>query len=106
MRFQALAFLLPLALATPTPKSTLAPLSKSGETIDDSYIVVFKKDVNPSQIALHIAGVEGAHESDVSAVQIAGHHTFLPSLSMSERVLHLLAFPASRDPVSTSMYLS
>ena len=57
-------FLLPLALATPT--SPLAPLWKRGETIDDAYIVVFKKDVQPQQMALHLAGLEGWHSADVS----------------------------------------
>jgi len=53
-----------LALAGPT--SPLAPLSKRGEVIDDSYIVVFKKDVNPQQMALHLAGLEEWHSADVS----------------------------------------
>jgi hypothetical protein len=52
-----------LALSTPT--SPLAPLSKRGEVIDDSYIVVLKKDVNPQQMALHLAGLEEWHSADV-----------------------------------------
>lgn len=67
MRFTIAAFLLPLALATPT--SPLAPLWKRGETIDDAYIVVFKKDVQPQQMALHLAGLEDWHKTDVSRVQ-------------------------------------
>jgi len=64
MRYILAAILLPLAFASPT--SPLAPLSKRGETIDDSYIVVFKKDVNPQQMALHLAGLEEWHQADVS----------------------------------------
>jgi len=52
-------------LAFSTPTSPLAPLSKRGEVIDDSYIVVFKKDVNPQQMALHLAGLEEWHSADV-----------------------------------------
>lgn len=44
----------------------LAPLNAGGEHIDDSYIVVFKKGVDPSQIALHLAGVDEWHGSNVS----------------------------------------
>lgn len=62
MKFLLAAFLLPLAIATPT--SPLAPLWKRGETIDDAYIVVFKKDVQPQQMALHLAGLEGWHAAD------------------------------------------
>ncbi|KAK4685004.1 cerevisin, partial [Tremellales sp. Uapishka_1] len=70
MRFAAILLLLPIALATPTPLSSsgdeppLAPLSTTGEHIDDSYIVVFKKDVNLDQIALHLTTVEDAHAAD------------------------------------------
>jgi cerevisin len=66
MKYILAAILLPLAFASPT--SPLAPLSKRGETIDDSYIVVFKKDVNPQQMALHLAGLEEWHQADVSFV--------------------------------------
>jgi hypothetical protein len=52
-------------LAFSTPTSPLAPLSKRGEVIDDSYIVVLKKDVNPQQMALHLAGLEEWHSADV-----------------------------------------
>jgi hypothetical protein len=52
-------------LAFSTPTSPLAPLSKRGEAIDDSYIVVLKKDVNPQQMALHLAGLEEWHSADV-----------------------------------------
>ncbi|WWD21497.1 hypothetical protein CI109_105983 [Kwoniella shandongensis] len=70
MRFQAaavLSTLLPLALATPIapqPEPTLAPLEASGEHIEDAYIVVFKKGVDPTQIALHLTNVEQAHGAD------------------------------------------
>ncbi|OCF58808.1 cerevisin [Kwoniella mangroviensis CBS 10435] len=70
MRFQlATALLLPtLALATPINPSSeegkLAPLSESGEHIDDAYIVVFKKGIDANQIALHLSGVEQEHGAD------------------------------------------
>jgi hypothetical protein len=70
-----------LALATPT--SPLAPLSKRGEVIDDSYIVVFKKDVNPQQMAIHLAGLEEWHQADVSL------SSFFPSSSLSLLLLYL-----------------
>lgn len=72
MRLIAAVLLAPLAaLATPVAtgndaQPTLAPLSTTGEHIDDAYIVVFKKGVDPNQIALHLSGVEQAHETDVS----------------------------------------
>ena len=68
MKYILAAILLPLAFASPT--SPLAPLSKRGETIDDSYIVVFKKDVNPQQMALHLAGLEEWHQADVSVFSV------------------------------------
>lgn len=82
MRIALAAFLLPLAaLATPTP---LAPLWKRGETIDDAYIVVFKKDVQPQQMALHLAGLEGWHAQDVSI--LSSHHClFVDPLPHSSR---------------------
>ncbi|WWC67952.1 uncharacterized protein I206_101871 [Kwoniella pini CBS 10737] len=68
MRFElASALLLPLALATPITTSqdgTLAPLSENGEHIDDAYIVVFKKGVDATQIALHMTGIEQHHAND------------------------------------------
>jgi cerevisin len=70
MRYFLAAFLIPLALATPHPG--LAPLSKRGEVIDDSYIVVFKKDINPQQMALHMAGLEEWHSADVSDQFLSG----------------------------------
>jgi hypothetical protein len=70
MRTIAAASLLSLALAAPLKKRDtagyLAPLSAQGETIDDSYIVVFKKDVKTDQIALHLGSVEESHGLDVS----------------------------------------
>jgi hypothetical protein len=65
-----------LALATPT--SPLAPLSKRGEVIDDSYIVVLKKDVNPQQMALHLAGLEEWHSADVRLPSSLFNSPFLP----------------------------
>ena len=70
MRTIAAASLLTLALAAPLKKRDdgqfLAPLSVQGETIDDSYIVVFRKDVKQDQIALHLGSVEESHGLDVS----------------------------------------
>lgn len=70
MRLLFTALLLRAVLATPLASSIndvkLAPLNAGGEHIDDQYIVVFKKGVDPTQIALHLAGVEGWHGSDVS----------------------------------------
>jgi hypothetical protein len=63
-----------LALSTPT--SPLAPLSKRGEVIDDSYIVVLKKDVNPQQMALHLAGLEEWHSADVRLSFVSFFHLF------------------------------
>ncbi|WVQ83347.1 hypothetical protein IAT38_005486 [Cryptococcus sp. DSM 104549] len=62
--FAAALLLLPLALATPiaTTEQPLAPLQETGgEHIDDQYIVVFKKGVDPNQIALHLNGIEQVH---------------------------------------------
>ena len=71
MRVAVAALLLPFVLASPlatrhATEPTLAPLEAAGEHIDDSYIVVFKKDVNPAQIALHLSGVESWHGASVS----------------------------------------
>lgn len=75
MRFSAVTLLLPLALASPlaTPsatgpdaEATRAPLSTTGEHIEDAYIVVFKQGVNLDQISLHLSGVEQTHGADVS----------------------------------------
>ncbi len=68
----ATALLIPLSvLASPLSlnnleESVLAPLNEGGEHIDDSYIVVFKKGVDPNQIALHLSGVNDWHGADVS----------------------------------------
>lgn len=82
MRFSAVAvLLLPLALATPinptsSDEATLAPLEATGEHIDDAYIVVFKKGIDPNQIALHLTGIEQAHGADVStATHTISSHT-------------------------------
>ena len=53
-------------LATPLATQPLAPLSTTGQHIDDAYIVVFKKGVDKSQVALHLTAVEGFHLADVS----------------------------------------
>lgn len=70
MRLIATALLLRAVLATPLASSIsdvkLAPLNAGGEHIDDQYIVVFKKGVDSTQIALHLAGVEDWHGADVS----------------------------------------
>lgn len=79
MKFLLAAFLLPLALATPT--SPLAPLWKRGETIDDAYIVVFKKDVQPQQMALHLAGLEDWHAADVSHGPSVAGRVRVPGMS-------------------------
>ena len=74
MHFAATALLLPLVLATPLSQinsaegSPLAPLHAAGEHIEDAYIVTFKKDVDPSQVALHLSGVEDWHGADVSLI--------------------------------------
>jgi hypothetical protein len=44
----------------------LAPLSTTGDHIDDAYIVVFKKGVDVNQVALHLTSVEDMHGADVS----------------------------------------
>ena len=75
MRIFAITLLVPLVLANPISspatspedvQSTLAPLSTTGDHIEDSYIVVFKQGINLDQIALHLSGVEQAHGADVS----------------------------------------
>lgn len=70
MRFTAASLLLlPLvALASPIAQPTLAPLEapSGGDHIDDAYIVVFKKGVDASQIALHIGEVQELHAASVS----------------------------------------
>jgi cerevisin len=84
MRTIAAASLLSLALAAPLKKRDdggfLAPLSVQGETIDDSYIVVFKKDVKTDQIALHLGSVEESHGMDVSISTCALGGKHAPSL--------------------------
>ena len=92
MRLSVLAtLLLPLALASPLANpiataqgasSSLAPLSATGEHIEDAYIVVFKKGVDINQIALHLSGVEQWHGSDVS-VSVQSYTLKGPCLSSS-----------------------
>ncbi|ORX38809.1 peptidase S8/S53 domain-containing protein [Kockovaella imperatae] len=56
-----------IVLATPIATESdahLAPLSHAGDHIDDSYIVVFKKGIDKSQIALHLTAIEGFHLAD------------------------------------------
>jgi cerevisin len=62
----ALFSLLPVILATPIKERSLAPLMSSGETIQDSYIVVFKDGVTPEQIALHLNSVSDWNQASVS----------------------------------------
>jgi hypothetical protein len=79
-------------LAFSTPTSPLAPLSKRGEVIDDSYIVVLKKDVNPQQMALHLAGLEEWHSADV---RLSFFPFFLP--------LVLSTLPPGVDPPAVAL---
>jgi hypothetical protein len=90
MRVAAVALLLPLALATPInqhsaatdndAESILAPLSASdnAEVIDDSYVVVMKKDIKPEQLAMHLAVVDQWHALDVSGTDRSPYHTTPP----------------------------
>lgn len=68
--FISVAFLLPLAIASPLAKRShnahLAPLTEEGESIEDSYIVVLKKNVSPTLMALHLGSVEESNGLDVS----------------------------------------
>lgn len=78
MRSTFIFAILPLALASPLvgrsspaeddAAAQLAPLSATdgAEHIEDSYIVVFKKDVNVDQIALHLSVVDEWHGLSVS----------------------------------------
>lgn len=65
MRLAVLFSLLPAILATPI--SQLAPLSSNGNIIDDQYIVVFKKGVDPANIALHLDSIA---ESTLASVSV------------------------------------
>ncbi|CAK9780951.1 hypothetical protein CC85DRAFT_284654 [Cutaneotrichosporon oleaginosum] len=59
LSFAILFSLLPAILATPIHhQAGLAPLSVEGKTIDNSYIIVFKKDVTPDKVALHLNAVQ------------------------------------------------
>lgn len=66
LSFAVLFALLPAIIATPIKDTGIAPLSSNGKTIEDSYIVVFKKDVNIDQIALHLDGVTTWNLANVS----------------------------------------
>ena len=72
MRSFAVTLLLPLALASPLAKRSsggrIAPLKEEGESIEDSYIVVLRKDVEPAMMALHLGSVEESNGLDVSGV--------------------------------------
>ena len=58
LSFAVLFSLLPAILATPIQhQGGLAPLSVEGKTIDNSYIIVFKKDITPAQVAIHLNAV-------------------------------------------------
>ena len=67
-----MTLLLPLALASPLAKRSsggrIAPLKEEGESIEDSYIVVLRKDVDPAMMALHLGSVEESNGLDVSGV--------------------------------------
>ncbi len=105
MRLAVAALLLPFALASPlaTPAATgqdaqmsLAPLSTTGELIEDSYIVVFKQGVNLDQIALHLSDVEKWHGLDVGVSLI-----YLGTIKLQPRTTipilsRILSFPC--DP--------
>lgn len=69
MRLAVLFSLLPAILATPI--SQLAPLSSNGNIIDDQYIVVFKKGVDPANIALHLDSIA---ESTLASVSVCLSH--------------------------------
>lgn len=67
LSFAVLFSLLPAILATPIQhQQGLAPLSVEGKTIDNSYIIVFKKDISPAQIALHLNAVSSLQSAHVS----------------------------------------
>lgn len=68
MRLAVLFTLLPAILATPI--SQLAPLNANphAQTIDDQYVVVFKKGVNPATIALHLDSIAASSLTSVSAL--------------------------------------
>lgn len=66
MRAAIVAVLLPLAALASPVQNIIAPLSASGESIDDSYIVVLKKDVSAQAMAMHLATVDQWHGADVS----------------------------------------
>jgi hypothetical protein len=82
MRAVALTILLPLAFASPLrpspittadeADSTLAPLNAAdgAQHIEDSYIVVLRKDIEPEQMALHLNVVDQWHGLDVSATSL------------------------------------
>ncbi|BEJ14913.1 hypothetical protein CspHIS471_0406800 [Cutaneotrichosporon sp. HIS471] len=59
LSFAILFSILPAILATPIHhQAGLAPLSAEGKTIDNSYIIVFKKDVSAAQVAIHLNAVQ------------------------------------------------
>lgn len=67
LSFAILFSLLPAILATPIQhQQGLAPLSVNGKTIDNSYIVVFKKDTSAAQVALHLNAVSSLQSAHVS----------------------------------------
>lgn len=68
MRAAIVAVLLPLAALASPVQNIIAPLSASGESIDDSYIVVLKKDVGAQAMAMHLAAVDQWHGADVSVL--------------------------------------
>lgn len=78
------ASLFPLALATPAAKPDLVPgvnivnaALKTSEVISGNYIVVYKADAKPADIAKHEAEVntkcrKGKHQGQVSKYDVAG----------------------------------
>lgn len=66
LSFAVLFSLLPAIIATPINQNEIAPLSSDGETIEDNYIIVFKKGVTTDQIALHLDSITASSATSVS----------------------------------------
>ena len=62
----ALVALLPVIAALPATTPLLAPLSTSGDHLEDHYIVVLKKGHNLDTIQTHLNDIDAAHQVDVS----------------------------------------
>ncbi|WVO16533.1 hypothetical protein L204_104212 [Cryptococcus depauperatus] len=78
MRLFAASLLLLPFVAVATPIANMAPLEASpvGNHIDDAYIVVFKKGVDASQIALHLNHVEELHTASPLVNSLAADGSF------------------------------